>query len=235
MPDYSYGRECVPNLVGDRATTDVCNTTPQGWNLVDLYKQNAPSIVKINNYRADGGGTASGFFVNRAGEIATDYHCVEGAKSITVETSDGHTYPAVVRATDPSRDLAIIQAVTNNPNQQFRPVTLSNHADPGESVAVLGHPHGSTNIVASTGRVSGLVQYKDVTMRDRDRNQNPYRWMLDVDMWCAPGNSGSPLFDTDGHVIGVVDKAGSGTTGATPIRDVMNLLDRSHARMRTHQ
>ncbi len=134
--------------------------------------------------------TGSGFFVSRAGHLLTNNHVVARCSSLRLsEGKDG--IPAKLLATDPERDLALLQVDRSTGTAVFR----GNQARPGESVVVVGFPLTgllTSDPVVTTGIVSALAGLGD------DRH------LLQISAPIQPGNSGGPLLDANGHVIGVV-------------------------------
>jgi serine protease Do len=145
-------------------------------------------------------GSGSGFFIE-GGYIVTNNHVVDGAKKVTVRFDDGSDVPATVVGTDEKTDLAVIKV----DGKSVRPALgwgNSNQARPGESVFAVGSPFGLGNtvtagIVSARGRQIG-GQYDDYIQVDAPINQ---------------GNSGGPLFDQTGRVIGVNSAIYSPTGG----------------------
>lgn len=128
------------------------------------------------------GGTCSGSFIDNKGDILTARHCVEGFDAFEVVTSDQSHYVASVVAVSPKHDLALLH-VDRRHTPFFEPATEVRR---GQQVFVLGSPLGITNTL-STGVIARLDG--DVTL---------------IDCSALPGNSGGPLFDADGKMVGVV-------------------------------
>ena len=144
--------------------------------------------------------SGTGFFINTKGYIVTNYHCIEDAKSIKVSGVNGDSnkkYNAVVEVTDKQNDLAILRISDSS----FRPLanipyvfkfTTSNV---GEDCFVLGYPLISTmgkDIKLTNGIISSKSGYEG--------NVSQYQISAPV----QPGNSGGPVFDKSGNVIGIV-------------------------------
>lgn len=156
------------------------------------------------------GGTGTGFYVTRQGHLLTNAHVVSGCRELTVTQAGGSPVPATAVATDKQNDLAILQ--TASPPAAIAVLRGSRPVRPGETVVAYGFP--LTGIVSSggaltTGTVSALAGLGDDTR------------YLQVSVPIQPGNSGGPLMDTNGAVIGVTtltistNKAAR-ATGATP-------------------
>lgn len=136
----------------------------------------SPTVIPL-----PGHGTCSGSFVDEFGDIITARHCVEGFQSFEVVTADRRTYAAEVIAVSKNHDLALIH-IDRFGTPYFR---LAPSVTRGEPVFVLGSPLGITDTL-STGIVARL---------DGD--------ILLLDCGVLPGNSGGPVFNKDGELMGV--------------------------------
>lgn len=124
----------------------------------------------------------SGAFISPMGHILTAKHCIEGAEEIEVETYDGQIYQAIPRNISKRADLAVIQIGRfNTPH-----FVLADTTQQGEPVTIIGSPLGLTR-TKTTGTVSKL--YGDYTI---------------LDCTGVPGNSGGPVLDANGNLLGVV-------------------------------
>ncbi len=134
----------------------------------------------------------SGFIVDSAGYVVTNNHVVENADQITVTLEDGSAFRATVRGRDPQTDLALLKIDAGRP-LPFVAFGDSAQARVGEWVVAVGSPFGLGNSVTA-GIVSAL---------GRDIHAGPYDDFIQVDAPINRGNSGGPLFDQAGNVIGV--------------------------------
>jgi serine protease Do len=134
----------------------------------------------------------SGFVIDPSGIIVTNNHVVKDARTVSVTMSDGNTYPAKILGTDPKTDLAVIKISAGH---QLPYVELgdSSAVVPGEWVIAMGNPFGLDGTVTA-GIVSAL---------GRDIGDGPYDKFIQIDAPINEGNSGGPLFDQKGQVIGV--------------------------------
>jgi serine protease Do len=134
----------------------------------------------------------SGFIISPSGTIVTNNHVVKDAKTLTVTLSDGTKLPARVIGTDPRTDLAVLKV---NADHKLPFVQLGNSADvqPGEWVVAMGNPFG----------LGGTVTAGIVSALGRNIGDGPYDQFIQVDAPINEGNSGGPLFDQSGNVIGV--------------------------------
>lgn len=140
-------------------------------------------------------GLGSGFVVNKAGIILTNNHVVAGADEVWVQLSDDRRFEARVVGTDPSTDVAVVKL--NRPPGDLRPVQIGNsdQVRVGDYVLAIGNPLGlgqtvTMGIVSAKNRMLGgrITQYEDFIQTDAAINQ---------------GNSGGPLFNFKGEVIGI--------------------------------
>ncbi|MDD2704853.1 MAG: Do family serine endopeptidase [Acidocella sp.] len=134
----------------------------------------------------------SGFIIDPAGIIVTNNHVVKGAKTVTVTLSDGNTYPAKILGTDPKTDLAVLKISVNH-KLPYVELGSSANVEPGEWVVAMGNPFGLDGTVTA-GIVSAL---------GRDIGDGPYDKFIQIDAPINEGNSGGPLFDQKGEVIGI--------------------------------
>jgi len=161
----------------------------------------SPAVVKIKISRPLQGrgrrqqpGGGSGFIISPEGFIVTNNHVAEGDSRIEVELQDGNIYEAAVTGLDPYTDLAVLKIYTSNlPNVSFQnndPVRV------GQLAIALGNPYGFQCTV-TTGVVSALGRtLKTKSGRSIDN-------VIQTDAALNPGNSGGPLVDSRGGVIGV--------------------------------
>jgi len=146
-------------------------------------------------------GSGSGFFIE-GGYIVTNNHVVDGAKKVTIRMADGKEIDATVVGTDAKTDLAVIKVET-----KYAPKSLtwgsSDKARPGDSVFAMGSPFSLGNSVTA-----GII-----SARGRDIRSGPYDDYIQVDAPINQGNSGGPLFNANGEVIGVNSAIYSPTGG----------------------
>jgi len=176
--------------------------------VVDKVKD---SVVQVNVRTANAEGVGSGVIIDANGRILTNNHVVAGAEEVTVKLADGRTVNASVVGTDPSSDLAVIQAEGVS---GLTPATFGNSDSVrvGDEVIAIGSPAGLQGTV-TTGIVSALN--RDVTVSAEER-RNPFPYSDDessggtvkyqaiqTDASINQGNSGGPLFNSAGEVIGI--------------------------------
>lgn len=124
------------------------------------------------------------------GVIITAAHVVKGVKALTVGLSDAVKLPATVLLEDAVHDIAIISV--KKPEALESAHLACRVAKSGEEISAIGHP-GGTVFVETWGHIAGAP-----------REAGPWKLVLPIDARIAPGNSGGPLFDAKGEVVGVV-------------------------------
>ncbi|MYD65474.1 MAG: trypsin-like serine protease [Chloroflexi bacterium] len=166
-------------------------------NLPDMVERVAPSVVQIRARGQTLGGVGSGVVIDQSGHIVTNDHVVRGAVTIVVELYDGTLVAAEVLGSDPSNDLAVLRA--NIPADLAVPAVFgdSDIVRVGEPVFAIGNPF-DLDFTVTSGIVSGI---------DREAHQHrggrPVRGVIQTDAAVNPGNSGGPLFNSAGEVIGI--------------------------------
>ena len=134
----------------------------------------------------------SGFIIDEKGIVVTNNHVIDGAEDIVVQVNGEKKFKAKVIGADPLSDIAVIQIETN---EKFIPVNFGNSdkARIGDWVIAIGNPFGlggtvTSGIISARNRSIGLTRYEDYIQTDASINQ---------------GNSGGPLFNMNGDVIGI--------------------------------
>ncbi len=148
--------------------------------------------------RPDFGGTpqtramGSGFIIDASGYVVTNHHVIDAGNTITVKLNDGSQYAAEVVGADPKTDLALLKIDADKP-LPFVSFGESDLARVGDWVVAIGNPFGLGG-TATTGIISA---------RGRDIQSGPFDDYIQIDAPINRGNSGGPLFDTSGRVVGV--------------------------------
>ena len=148
-------------------------------------------------------GEGSGFILSADGYIMTNAHVVDGASQVTVKLTDRHEYTAKVVGSDRRSDVAVLKIDAKN----LPTVRIGNPAKlrPGEWVIAIGSPFGFDNSVTA-----GIVSAKARSLPGEDGNYVPF---IQTDVPVNPGNSGGPLFNLDGEVVGINSQIFSRTGG----------------------
>ncbi|HZT44578.1 MAG TPA: trypsin-like peptidase domain-containing protein [Gaiellaceae bacterium] len=150
----------------------------------------------------------SGFVIDKAGHIVTNYHVVRGAKQISVSFSNGGTMKATTVGTDPSSDLAVLKIHASS--RALTPLALGNSdaMRVGDPVVAIGNPFGLDRTVTA-GIVSAIQ--RAITAP----NGYTIDHVIQTDAAINHGNSGGPLLNSRGEVIGVNSQIETGDSGAT--------------------
>jgi S1-C subfamily serine protease len=209
--------------------------TPDEQVNVRIYKQAAPSVANIitrtvqydfflNPVPVEGAG--SGFVIDTAGHILTDYHVIAGASSIEVVLGDGGRFPARLVGGDERNDIALLEIKPDN--HKLVPLVLGDakKLQVGQKVLAIGNPFGFQSTL-----VTGVVSALGRTVRT-----GPNTFIEDAIQTDAPinrGNSGGPMLDTQGRVVGIntaiySPSGSSGITGigfAIPINTARRLVN----------
>jgi S1-C subfamily serine protease len=175
---------------------------PEEQNNISLYQKNVRSVVNVTSrivtydffYGAmpqDGQG--SGFILDSAGHVLTNFHVIENARQVEVTLHNRKKYSATVVGTDRSHDLAIIQIKAPD----LTPMTLgdSRNLQVGQKVYAIGNPFGLSGTLTS-GIVSSIRSVQEPNGVNIDE-------AIQTDAAINPGNSGGPLLNSHGEVIGI--------------------------------
>jgi serine protease Do len=178
------------DFFGDRDNGDGDSDRPPGGGNEDNNKKPAPSLPGPLTPRIQSLG--SGFIIDPSGLIVTNNHVVAEADKITVTLSDDTNLAAEVVGRDPVTDLALLKV---KPKQPLPTVTWgdSNKARVGDWVVAIGDPFG----------LGGTVTAGILSARAREINAGPYDDFLQTDAAINRGNSGGPMFNMSGEVIGI--------------------------------
>jgi S1-C subfamily serine protease len=186
-----------------------------------IYRTDAPSVVVITDTQTQTvpgsfflppskeqvGSLGSGFVIDKHGDIATNEHVVQGAQSIRVGFSNGASYPATIVGTDPSTDVAVVRVKA--PTSALRPLIFddSSKLQVGDPTYAIGNPFGlertmTAGIVSAVGR--DIESPNGLTIPNAIQTDAPINH----------GNSGGPLLDRDGRVVGIAAQIQGGTVNA---------------------
>jgi len=174
-------------------------TTSPSIDIASIYRRNAPGVVQITSTSGgQGGGQAlgSGFVIDKEGRIVTNFHVVDGATEIQVGFSNQDTVSARVVGTDESTDLALLEVDADATALTPLQLADSDAVEVGDPVVAIGNPFGLER-TATAGIVSALQR------QVRAPNDYTIDQVIQTDAAINSGNSGGPLIDAAGRVIGV--------------------------------
>lgn len=174
--------------------------------VIDAYNRVAPSVVNVTTQVLRRGfffdvipeeGAGSGFVLDTAGHVLTNFHVISGAQQIEVTLGGEQTFPATVVGMDARFDLAVLKI--DAPVELLHPVHLGESASlqVGQRAIAIGNPFGQFSRTLTTGVISAL----DRTLEGQDGR--PISGVIQTDAAINRGNSGGPLLDSSGRVIGI--------------------------------
>jgi S1-C subfamily serine protease len=192
--------------VNDTALVDAAGLDFAERRIIKVYQRVAPSVVNITTQVLRRSfffeiipeeGAGSGFVLDREGHILTNYHVVEGAQSIEVSFSDETVLPAEIVGDDPRNDIAVLKV--DAPPEVLVPVELGSSAklQVGQWAIAIGNPFGQFSRTLTIGVISAL----DRTLQSQDGRE--ISGIIQTDAAINRGNSGGPLLDSAGRVIGI--------------------------------
>ncbi len=181
----------------------------------DIYGNQIPSVI-----------SGSGFILSDDGYILTNYHVVEeaviGGFNVTVTTYDGTVYVGRIAGSEEDSDVAVIKIEADG----LTPVTFGSSEDlrVGDEVYAVGNPYGILEFTMTAGRISALD--RTIATEEEEKAQK----MFQIDAAVYSGNSGGPVYNAEGEVVGIVTAkyVSSGMEGigfALPINDVIPVVN----------
>ena len=223
--NYTLSEKALPKQLSS-------NSADKSLSPKEVYAMNVGAVcgittqVSVNVFGqvATSACSGSGFVLTENGYIVTNNHVVEDATSVSVQLFDGTEHDAQIIGTDPMNDVALLKIDAEN--LQHVSVGDSDKIEVGEQVIAIGNPLGELTFTMTVGYISAL---------DREINIDgtPIN-MMQTDAAINSGNSGGPLFDMNGNVIGITTAKSSGTTStgvtiesinfAIPINDALRIV-----------
>ncbi len=170
---------------------------------IAVYKKALPSVVNITSTAmafdffygpVPQRGQGSGFILDKEGHILTNNHVIDNAQRVEVTLFDKHKYNATVVGVDKGHDLALLQ-INNAPNLQPATLAESQSLTVGQRVYAIGNPFGLSGTM-TRGIISAIRSI-------RGADNNPIEDAIQTDAAVNPGNSGGPLLNSRGEVIGI--------------------------------
>ena len=229
-PSVQTPQNDQPQSSSQQQTTNPGNTS----SLAQIYDNCVPSIVGVTNQYttydyfgqpSTSGATGTGFIISEDGEILTNYHVVENAEKLTITMHNGKEYPAELLGYEAESDVALLKIDVEG----LQAVKLgdSDALAVGDQVAAIGNPLGELTYTMTVGYVSAKSRavYTD---------EMPIT-MMQIDAAINSGNSGGPLFNLAGEVVGITTAKYSGSINgsaeiegigfAIPINDALSIVD----------
>lgn len=227
----------TPSTMPAGAIEDPTFTDAQGLDIaerriINVYQRVAPSVVSITTqvlrrgffFEVPEEGAGSGFILDQNGHILTNYHVVDGAQSIDVSINDDYVVSATIVGIDRRNDIAVLKVEA--PAEILTPVELGSSENllVGQRAIAIGNPFGQFGRTLTIGVISAL----DRTIEGSDNRT--ITGIIQTDAAINRGNSGGPLLDSSGRVIGINTAIFSPTgtsTGvgfAVPVDTIKRLL-----------
>jgi S1-C subfamily serine protease len=215
-------RQIQPALGGNSPTSFETARAGRALTINQIFRRDAPGVVQVTSTQVvstsdpfnfglprteQQKALGSGFVMDKAGHIVTNYHVVAGARSVEVSFSNSDNMKARVVGSDPSTDLAVLQIDARS--RALTPLVFGNsdRVQVGDSVVAIGNPLGYDRSV--TGGIVSAVQ-RAITAP----NQYPIDHVIQTDAPINHGNSGGPLINSRGQVVGVTAQIATGDTGS---------------------
>jgi serine protease Do len=230
LPDFtSIVQEAEPAVVNIRTTETVRAGAPSGRDPYEMFRwffgpdfkppggaQPEQPSEPQNNERTVPRGVGSGFFISSDGLILTNHHVIDGATEIFVTLTDGSEYTAKIVGSDERTDVALLKIDAKD--MATLPIGTAKDLKKGQWVLAIGSPFGLESTVTA-GIISAI-----------GRETGDYLPFIQTDVAVNPGNSGGPLLDLDGEVVGInsqiVSRSGGfmGISLAIPIDEAMEVV-----------
>jgi len=188
-------------IVNEGPATDMPQFPP-GSPFEDFFKN-----FGDNDRKRRAASLGSGFIIDDAGIVVTNFHVIENAEEIKVTLADETSFTATVLGQDQKTDIAVLKIDPGDVNLTAVPFGNSDNLRVGDWVLAIGNPFG----------LGGTVTAGIVSARGRDIGNGPYDDFIQTDASINRGNSGGPLFNTDGEVIGINTAIFSQTGGSVGI------------------
>ena len=177
--------------------------TADEQNNIDIYKSSKDRTVYITStvyqrtffFVEQGHNLGSGFIIGEDGRIVTNHHVISGSSDVEVTLPDQSTYKAKILVKDPQDDLALIK-IEPKRKLPFLPLGDSDHIQVGQKVLAIGQPFGLKGTLTV-----GVISSVGVDIRGE--SNEPLEGMIQTDAAINSGNSGGPLLDSQGSVIGI--------------------------------
>ncbi len=222
----SYPDALDKNITVNVIVSDKGPTNPgDGYASPELLEEVKNSIVVVSAQTSTASSLGSGFIISDEGYIVTNQHVIEGAGEIWVDLYDGRSYQAKVVGQSARDDIAVLKVNAKN----LPAITLAKSKDSyvGEIVYAIGCPDGYEFAWSVT---MGIISHtsRNVKIYDDDGNLEKTMNLMQTDVSVNPGNSGGPIVNTRGEVVGIVTLKITNTEGmgfAIPIDGALEIID----------
>jgi len=216
-------RQIEPALGGNSPTSFETARPGRALTINQIFRRDAPGVVQVTSTQVISTNTdpfnfglperqtqkalGSGFVMDKAGHIVTNYHVVAGARSVEVSFSNSDNMKARIVGSDPSTDLAVLQIDARS--RALTPLAFGNsdRVRVGDSVVAIGNPLGYDRSVTA-GIVSAVQRAISAP------NQYPIDHVIQTDAPINHGNSGGPLINSRAQVVGVAAQIATANTGS---------------------
>jgi S1-C subfamily serine protease len=214
----------VREVVSPPSASPASFSSTKSLSINEIYRRDAPGVVQVTStsvirvspdpFFGNPFGLpaterqqalGSGFVIDKAGHIVTNYHVVQGARSVDVSFSNNERLRARLVGTDPSTDIAVLQVKATSRALKPLPLGDSDTVQVGDQVLAIGNPFGLDR-TATAGIVSALQRPIQAP------NGDEIDHVIQTDAALNHGNSGGPLIDASGRVIGVNSQIQTGGT-----------------------
>jgi putative serine protease PepD len=218
--DVTRGGSTHTVTVLEQQSTPVSNVGSTELTVADIAQRFTKSVVEVvatdpasqqtSPYPYGSSSTSeaegTGWVYDAQGDIVTNEHVIDGASSVKVNFPDGSSAKATIVGSDISTDLAVLKV--DAPRSELQPLTIGNSSNVqvGDGVVAIGDPFGLTGTVTS-----GIVSAVDREIQAPD--ETPIEGAIQTDAAINHGNSGGPLFDMQGQVIGITSQIESDSGG----------------------
>lgn len=196
---------CIQIIAIPLCVSSVRALTAEEMANIEVYKKASPGVVHIRSTVVRYGfffqpvpsqGTGSGVILDREGNIVTNAHVVQEARSLEVTLFDGSVFPAELVSSLKELDLAVIRIKA--PPEKLKPIPLgdSKALEVGQAVYAIGNPFGFQQTLTK-----GVISSLDRTLLTPEGRK--LKGLVQTDAAINPGNSGGPLLDSEGRIIGI--------------------------------
>ncbi|MEE8556854.1 MAG: trypsin-like peptidase domain-containing protein [Myxococcota bacterium] len=220
--------------VAARPVTQRRDLSPEEERTIRIFRETAPAVVHVTSVAVRRNpftfdlfqipqGTGTGLVWDRDGHVVTNFHVIRGANQVRITLSDQTSYPAEIVGVAPHKDLAVLKFDLSA--RELEPISIGTSHDlvVGQQVYAIGNPFGLDHTL-TTGVISGLGrEIESVTRR-------PIQGVIQTDAAINAGNSGGPLLDSSGRLIGIntaiysPSGAFAGVGFAVPVNTVQRIV-----------